>query len=86
MIDSIIARIFWVLGGIWLEITSFGKIKYISQLNLYKLHTLASRVLDFKWKQQFVSGFSWPPPTSVAITLMKYDHWDVCPEILQFHS
>ena len=56
-----------------------AKIKYISQLhvNLYNW-TRASRVLDFKWKQQFSGGFlslsgglSRPPPTSVAITLIK---------------
>ena len=55
--NSVIARIFWVLGGIGVKMASFGKNQINFLIKLLNLHSFASWVLGFNWKQQFCGGF-----------------------------
>ena len=57
--NSVIARIFWVLGGIVVKIACFDKIKYISQISLYNCTLLPLESWVLNRKQQF-SGGSYP--------------------------
>ena len=54
---SVIARIFWVLDGIGVEIEIFGKNNIHFTIKPVYLHTFAFWIRSFNWKQHFSGGF-----------------------------